>query len=73
MLLSIIASSNVFLNNIGLEVFLNLKSGCISDKGVRIMVINATFNYNSAISVLSVLLVEETGVLGENHRPAASH
>jgi len=41
--------------------------------GVRIMVINATFKYNSVISVRSVLLVEETGALGENHRPAASH
>ena len=27
----------------------------------------------SAISWLSVLLVKETGVPGENHRPAASH
>ena len=34
---------------------------------------NATFNNISAISWRSVLLVEETGVLGENQRPAASH
>ena len=40
---------------------------------VRIMVFNATFNNISAISWWSVLLVEETGVPGENHRPAASH
>jgi len=33
------------------------------------MVFNATFNIISAISWWSVLLVEETGVLGENHRP----
>jgi hypothetical protein len=33
------------------------------------MVLNATFNNISAISWRSVLLVEETGVLGENHRP----
>ena len=34
--------------------------------------INATFNNISAISWWSVLLVEEIGVPGENHRPAAS-
>jgi len=37
------------------------------------MVLNATFNNISAISWRSVLLVEETGVPGENHRPVASH
>ena len=35
------------------------------------MVFNATFNNTSAISWQSVLLVEETGVPGENHRPVA--
>ena len=35
------------------------------------MVYNATFNNISVIS--SVLLVEETGVPGEKHRPVASH
>ena len=35
----------------------------------RFMVFNATFNNISVISWRSVLLVEETGVLGENHRP----
>jgi hypothetical protein len=38
--------------------------------GVRVMVLNATFNNISAISWQSVLLVEETG---ENHRPVATH
>jgi len=33
------------------------------------MVFNATFNNISVISSRSVLLVEETGVLGENCRP----
>jgi len=33
------------------------------------MVFNATFNNISAISWRSVLMVEETGVLEENHRP----
>jgi len=37
------------------------------------MVFNATFNNISAISWRSVLLVEETGVPGENHRRAANH
>jgi hypothetical protein len=37
------------------------------------MVFNATFNNISVISWRSVLLVEETGVHGETHRPAASH
>ena len=36
------------------------------------MVFNATFNNISVISWRSGLLVEETGVLGENHQPAAS-
>jgi len=37
------------------------------------MVFNATFNNISVISWRSVLLVQETGVPGENHRPATSH
>ena len=40
---------------------------------LRFMVLNATFNNILVISWLSVLLVEETGVSGENHRPAVSH
>jgi len=38
-----------------------------------VMVLNATFNNISVILWWSVLLVEETGVHEENHRPAASH
>ena len=37
---------------------------------VVIMVFNTTFNNISVKSWLSVLLVEETGVPGENYRPA---
>jgi hypothetical protein len=37
------------------------------------MVFNATFNNISVISWWSVLLVEETGVPGENHRPIVSY
>jgi len=40
---------------------------------VCLMVLNATFNNISAISWRSVLLVEETGRPGQNHRPVASH
>jgi hypothetical protein len=38
-----------------------------------VMMLNATLNNISVISWRSVLLVEETGVPGENHRPVASH
>jgi hypothetical protein len=37
------------------------------------MTFNTTFNNISVISWRSVLLVEETGVSRENHRPAARH
>jgi hypothetical protein len=42
-------------------------------RGLGVMVFNATFNNISVISWLSVLLVEKTGVPGENHLPAESH
>ena len=37
------------------------------------MVFNTTFNNISVISWQSVILMEETGVYRENHRPVASH
>ena len=37
------------------------------------MVFNAPFNNISVISWRSVLLMEETGVPGEKHWPAANH
>jgi len=40
---------------------------------VGFMVFNATFNNISVILWWLVLLVEETGVPRENHRPSASH
>ena len=40
---------------------------------VCLMVFNATFNNSSVISWRSVLLVEKTGVPGENPRQVASH
>ena len=40
---------------------------------VMTMVFNATFNNISVILWGSVLLMEETGVPGENHQPAVNH
>ena len=40
---------------------------------VMFMVFNTTFNNISVVSWMSVLLVEDTWIPGENHRPAASH
>jgi hypothetical protein len=40
---------------------------------VRAIVFNATFNNISVITWRLVLLVEETGVPGENHQPVAGH
>ena len=40
---------------------------------VTVKVVNATFDNISIISWHSVLLMEETGVPGENHRSTASH
>ena len=37
------------------------------------MVFNATLNNISVLSWQSVLLVEEIGLPGENHKPVASH
>ena len=37
------------------------------------MVFNATFKSISVILWRSILLVQESGEPGENHRPAASH
>ena len=45
----------------------------LSNKSDSFLVFNASFNNISIISWRLVLLVEETGVPGENHRSAASH
>ena len=39
---------------------------------VKVMIFNATFSNISAMSWQLVVLVEDTGVPGENHRPVAS-
>ena len=48
-------------------------SNRFSKIGYGVMVFNTTFNNASVISWRSGLLVEETGLLGENQRPVASH
>jgi hypothetical protein len=69
---------NIKLRNTYFLSFVFLFCICISIKNtldiwVRVLVFNATFNDISAISLQSVLLMEETGVSGENQQPAASH
>jgi hypothetical protein len=69
---------NIKLRNTYFLSFVFLFCICISIKNtldiwVRVLVFNATFNDSSAISLQSVLLMEKTGVSGENQQPAASH
>ena len=65
---------NVYLPN-----FIKFKNYCTDVdviEGIRAMVFKGTFNNISVTFVYrggQFLLVEETGVPGENHRPAASH
>ena len=46
---------------------------CTINGYVSVMVFNTTFNNISVISWRSVVLVEQTRVPGENHRPVESH
>ena len=55
------------------RTFLVNSMDCIQMKTDWSMMLNATFNNISVISWRSVLLMEETGVPWENHRPVASH
>ena len=52
---------------------ISLHNHSYRDFRVSVMVFNATFNNVSVILWLSFLLVEKTGVSGENNRLAASH
>ena len=45
----------------------------VHNNRVSVIVLNATFSNITVLLWRSVLLVEEMGVLGENHIPAASH
>jgi hypothetical protein len=60
-----IHNQNQSINDEGKNVTLGEKFRFL--QRVRVMVLNTTFNNISVISWQSVLLVEETGVPGENH------
>jgi hypothetical protein len=53
-------------------VVFNIISDVDDVQGVRVVVFNIIFNNIAVISWRSVLLVEETGAPGENHRPITS-
>ena len=63
------------LNNFKLNNVYNMVYGSVLKfvNRVRGLVFNTTFNNISAILWWSVLWVDETELLGENHWPAASH
>jgi hypothetical protein len=52
---------------------LNTNKVYIHGKCREVMVLDATFNNISVITWRSVLLVEESGIPGENHQHVASH
>jgi hypothetical protein len=56
-----------------LQIFVGMQTQWYFFLLVWFMVFNATFNNILVISWQSILLVEETRVPGENHRPIASH
>jgi hypothetical protein len=64
-------NSSFYFNLVVHENIITFKMKCTV--WARVMIFNAIFNNISTIWWRSVLLVEETGVPGENHRPAASH
>ena len=53
--------------------FIEVRRTILAVLFICLMVFNATFNNISVISWQSILLVEEIGKSGENHRPVASH
>ena len=65
--------SKVLLENKCQLITLTEKDFAYRGVEVWVIVFNATFNNISAISLRSVLLVEETDVPGENHQPVISH
>jgi hypothetical protein len=57
-----------------LTIYIFIPVSCCVGKGPQCTVLSGTYNaVKMALIVASVLLVEETGVPGGNHRPAASH
>jgi hypothetical protein len=68
MILNLLKHNNFVINKYAIhDLVINIF------EGVRVMVFNATFNNILVTSWWLVLLVKETGVHGENHRPAAGH
>jgi hypothetical protein len=70
------ALSMFILLHIRCRLYQHIFIFCISGQCIGwfgLMVFNATFNNISVISWWTVLLGEENGVPGENHRPVASH
>ena len=74
-LVDIIETNVAFLRRLMLVIEENIETEQkeLSETWIRVMVFNTTFNNISAISWWSFLLVEETRVPGENHRPVKSH
>ena len=66
----LLESNQTLIRHIIISFIHIIETGSVRD---RVMVLSATFNNISAISWRAVLLVEEAGVSGENHRPVASH
>ena len=63
----------IFLDVLWSTLLRYIQHWCINMLGLWVMVFNPTFNDILVTSLWSVLLVEETGVTGEDHRPDASH
>jgi len=73
LLLSLLLSPALWgLRKENIQLYISNESAIIII-GLWFMVFNATSNSISAISWRSLLLVEETGVPGENHRTVTSH
>jgi hypothetical protein len=70
----IMCEYSLFLSNklVNLKT-VKLSKVTIKGLALRFIVFNATFNNISAILWRPVLLVEETRVPGESHRPVVSH
>jgi len=53
--------------------FMIFENKLVTQFGLVYIAFDTLFNNISIVSWRSVLLMEETGVPGENHRPSASH
>ena len=76
----LVGGENVFMTNPHIKIcthntnyVLLLENTVVEHQRIRAMVFNATFSNISIISWQSALLMEETGLPKETHRPAASY